>query len=727
MGTVYEAWEPSLQRRVALKVLAAHVSAVPTSVQRFHREAQAAAKLHHMHIVPIFAQGEEDGVYYYAMELIDGPSLHAIIGEARDEFVGGTTTLDADETVALQRPGFSGEGSAAATQIQTSAGDSTVPLSPSSQTACTPEHFQMVARHIASVADALDYAHEHGVVHRDVKPHNLLMGGDGRLRVSDFGLARIAEQPGVTMTGEVIGSPLYMSPEQILGGPSKVDHRTDIYSLGATMYEWLTLQPPYPGETREQVIRMIAGSEPSPLRAINAKVPVDLETICMKAIARDRSRRYQTAAEFRDDLRRFLDHRPIKAKRTALTTRFGKYIGRHQVASLGLVAVIVAMSLGVALRAKQSEVRTQLAAVEEAQQDKEHILDLLSSLPPEIGGSLRFAGAAVEDLVQTGQRLAADESQGANEARAGTVPGIAGRALYDLYDALGVEPWPDTDGPGPCAPAVLGSVTPRSADLEEGLRLVDQCLSVQPDHFAARQLHLAIVGSGGQYAVMMQEAYDLARRRPDDPRGHLWLGLAQLILLHGDKTLETLAGVSGSEATAPWVQTVQALALLALEQPTSAIALFTEVSSAAPDLMVAMLGRAAAHAAAGNLRKSVDDLSVVIEAEPRNADALALRGDHRMLLGDFELADDDYNQAMEIAGKTPTMIGRYFSAVLAQRNAAQADDEEAGETEEADQPLGESGPAANSTADHPIQGWFSRYVWPRMPDQRNKDSTSPSL
>ena len=142
-------------------------------------------------------------------------------------------------------------------------------------------YFDTVARMIAEVADGLDYAHKNGVIHRDMKPSNLMLAPDGRVSINDFGLARMLEQPGMTMTGEFMGSPLYMSPEQMMAGRMPLDHRTDIYSLGATLYELLTLQPPFPGETRERIIAQIMTKEPVSLRKVNKRVPLDLETICL--------------------------------------------------------------------------------------------------------------------------------------------------------------------------------------------------------------------------------------------------------------------------------------------------------------------------------------------------------------------------------------------------------------------------------------------------------------
>lgn len=319
---------------MAVKVLGRQVSSSSTSVLRFQREAQAAARLHHTYIVPIYAQGEDNGIFYYAMEFIEGRGLNAIIAEGRAHQAADTATSDLADTVPLSRSPHSGKSDADSTvpapptPPQPVEGESAGASHPPFEICTSEEHFASVAQHIAAIADALEYAHEQGVIHRDIKPHNLILGNDGRMRISDFGLARLLEQPGVTMTGEMIGSPLYMPPEQVRGGPVQVDPRTDIYSLGATMYEWITLSPPYPGETREQVISRILTSEPLPLRAHDPAIPVDLETICLKCIERDCERRYRSAGELRDDLRRFLDKRPIKAKRAGLITRTRKFIVR---------------------------------------------------------------------------------------------------------------------------------------------------------------------------------------------------------------------------------------------------------------------------------------------------------------------------------------------------------------------------------------------------------------
>jgi serine/threonine protein kinase len=219
MGIVYEARQVSLNRKVALKVLGPGLGLTGRAIDRFRHEAEAAARLHHTHIVPVYATGASDDVHYYAMELIEGPSLDRVLkhlrgpGDAVPTALAQTTDHETNINVA-QEAGLSGSS--------LSSGGS---------------YFDNVARMVAGVADALDYAHQQKVIHRDIKPGNLLVSPDGRLSLNDFGLARMLEQPGMTMTGEFVGTPLYMAPEQIAAGRVPVDHRADVYSLGATLYE----------------------------------------------------------------------------------------------------------------------------------------------------------------------------------------------------------------------------------------------------------------------------------------------------------------------------------------------------------------------------------------------------------------------------------------------------------------------------------------------------------
>jgi WD40 repeat protein/serine/threonine protein kinase/tetratricopeptide (TPR) repeat protein len=340
MGVVYEAEQVSLGRKVALKVLPALATLDPRRLQRFHNEARAAASLHHTNIVPVFAVGAEHGVHFYAMQLIDGQSLAGVLGELRRQASAkaGQPAADAPEQdgeVTTAHPPPEGAAAAPSTAAQgalsTEGGIS------------KRDYLQAVARLGVQAAEALDYAHQLGVVHRDVKPGNLMVDGRGQLWVTDFGLAHLSEGgQSLTLTGDLVGTVRYMSPEQALAQRVVIDHRTDVYSLGATLYELLTLRPVFCGDSREELLRQIAFEEPRPLRKLNKMIPAELETIVLKALEKNPAERYATAQELAEDLRRFLEDKPIQARRPSLVQRARKWARRHRplVAAAAVVAVL---------------------------------------------------------------------------------------------------------------------------------------------------------------------------------------------------------------------------------------------------------------------------------------------------------------------------------------------------------------------------------------------------
>jgi serine/threonine protein kinase len=347
MGVVYEARQVSLNRRVALKVLSGGLGLTPKAVQRFRREAEAAARLHHTNIVPVYATGEESGTHFYAMELIDGPSLEHVIRQLRASRERQRSEDD-KKTPLANAPGSPGDTSRSPDLVATGPYiPDSGPVSTLSASSLSSDghYFDTVARMIAEVADALEYAHQQGVVHRDIKPSNLLLSPASRLSVNDFGLARMLEQPGMTQSGEFVGTPAYMSPEQITAGRIPLDHRTDIYSLGATLYELLTLEPPFRGQSREQVLAQIVQKEPKPPRHFQKGVPVDLETICLKCLEKDPDRRYQTAGAMADDLRRYVNRFAILARRVGPVGRLQKWVKRHPGFAAGVGLTLAAVCL----------------------------------------------------------------------------------------------------------------------------------------------------------------------------------------------------------------------------------------------------------------------------------------------------------------------------------------------------------------------------------------------
>lgn len=296
MGIVFAAQQQSLQRRVAIKLLPMAAMLEPKYIERFRNEARAAAALQHPHIVPVHSIGEDGGIHYYAMRLIRGASL-----DERIDVHLENETRPPTNSALLQ---------------------------------------------FANVAEALHAAHQFGIVHRDIKPSNLLLDEDGKLWVADFGLARVQSDKGsLTQTGEMVGTMRYMSPEQISGKTELVDHRTDIYSLGATLYELLSGQQAVQGEDGPALIKTITAQSPTRLRKLRPDIPKDLQTVVEKAMARHREDRYETAQEFADDLRRIVEGRPIDAKLVSTVVLAGRWAVRNP----GFVSVAVGLACAIGL------------------------------------------------------------------------------------------------------------------------------------------------------------------------------------------------------------------------------------------------------------------------------------------------------------------------------------------------------------------------------------------
>jgi serine/threonine protein kinase/TolA-binding protein len=373
MGIVYEAEQISLGRRVALKVLPFAATMDPRQLQRFHNEARAAAGLHHTNIVPVYGVGCERGVHYYAMQFIDGRTLAALIAEQRGDSPSAGPTV----------PEAEGAPAAATTVAPAAQATSAAPRDPA--------YFRRVAEWGIQAAEALDCAHTLGVVHRDVKPANLLVDTSGRLWVTDFGLAQIQNDARLTQTGDLVGTLRYMSPEQALAKRVVIDHRTDIYSLGTTLYELLTLQPAYSGNDRHELLRQIAFEEPMPPRRVTRAVPAELETLVLKAMEKRPQDRYATAQELADDLRHWLEDRPIKARRPSPWQVAARWARRHKplVGAATIVLLLAAMMLAGTLgwvasdragRRKATEQMVQQALDESASwQEKRNLSEALSA------------------------------------------------------------------------------------------------------------------------------------------------------------------------------------------------------------------------------------------------------------------------------------------------------------------------------------------------------------
>jgi len=301
MGIVYEAQHDALSRRVALKILSIASMLDSRQIARFKNESNAAAQLQHPHIVPIYSVGMERGIHYYAMQFIEGQNIESSIANANE----------------------SGKH----------------------------DHYRQVLARVAHVADALHCAHECGIIHRDIKPSNLILDKSGKIWVTDFGLARCQNQNSLTLSGDVVGTMRYMSPEQAAGQMELVDHRTDIYSLGATLYEMLTGLPAITGEDSPAVLSEIANCPVPKPRRLKPELPPAIDFVVQKAMAKSKDDRYCTALEFANDLEAVLGQRPTLARPPSRTWLLKQWTSRHRRLVLstsvmllfGIVAMLAAL------------------------------------------------------------------------------------------------------------------------------------------------------------------------------------------------------------------------------------------------------------------------------------------------------------------------------------------------------------------------------------------------
>ncbi len=470
MGVVYEAHQLSLARRVALKILPFAAVLDSRKIARFQNEAQAAASLHHPHIVPVYAVGNERGTYYYSMQYIDGQSLDYIInelhagrsnsiygeffGKPADAAIRNATTeiaqaLDANmpdavgasratdqvhKPVCVQSPLatctqqnlvqdeliddslarteiFQGNESSrasmplracspvalaahvnsssdngashactvkprpeAASTVKLENNESTVAQSTASQkssaTVRSRDYIRRVVELGVQAADALAYAHQSGVVHRDIKPSNLLVDASGKLWITDFGLAQCAGSNSITRSGDIMGTIRYMSPEQAAGKNHWIDNRTDIYSLGLTLYEMLTLQPVVDAHDRVTMLRQIENVEPTAPRRLNASIPTDLENIVLKALSKNRDDRYNTAEDLASDLRCVLSGQSPKVRRPGMLDRSARWVKRNSKAVAVALAVLCVLSIGSLIAASVIRAKNQELQIADLRAEK---------------------------------------------------------------------------------------------------------------------------------------------------------------------------------------------------------------------------------------------------------------------------------------------------------------------------------------------------------------------
>lgn len=351
MGVVFEAEDLNSKQTVALKVLPPNISLSDKIIRRFLREAESVAKLDHPNIVKIFGVGHKKSIYYYAMERLEGRPLDQILKE--EEY------LDYDR----------------------------------------------VARLMLQACKAIHFAHEHQIIHRDIKPGNLIVSDNEIVTITDFGLARQEKAATLTESGALVGTPIYMSPEQVLARRGGVDKRTDIYSLGVTMYQLLAGKPPFTSESTQEILNQILEAEPAPPQRWRPKIPRALSVITMKAMEKEPEARFQSAEGMAEELRRFLSGIAIRSKPVSLLARIGKRIKKHKIIStLAAATIILAICFSVqyvvssrAIEKTQSKVEEQ-EKIQRYNQNVELARELLAS--PSIGINIFYAHNILGEAVQ---------------------------------------------------------------------------------------------------------------------------------------------------------------------------------------------------------------------------------------------------------------------------------------------------------------------------------------
>ncbi len=664
MGVVYEAEQLSLGRQVALKVLPFAAVLDERQLQRFRFEAQAAALLHHTNIVPVYAVGQERGVHYYAMQYIAGQTLHGVIEEMR-----GLETKQNSES-----------------SRSDSLGAITKEKSSRSTTYC-----RAVAKLGIQAAGAIDYAHQQGVIHRDIKPANLLVDAQGHLWITDFGLARSTNDTGLTMTGDLVGTVRYMSPEQTLAKRVPVDHRTDVYSLGATLYEVLTLEAAFPGADPHQVIHDIAFKEPVPPRKLNPTVPVELETIVLKALAKDPGARYATAAELVDDLQRFLQNKPIHAKRPSWIDRAGKWATRHKpiVVAAALILIVTTIALAASnYRIAKEELAAQTAleraesSLESARRAVDRFLakyglrdaTMLDDRPVPIEGRNELLEQALE-FYDSYLLQRPDSDVLANQAAIFAVLGRTEEALAACEQGLVLDPT------NAALHRTKGSVLGVLGRHDDALAVLATTLDLAPEQFRAYFARGVILLKLGQLEEALADFKEAYRINPAYTRALPNCGVALMRLGRLDEALKFCLCAVKQDPTEAMAHCNHGAVLNLLDRNLEALAAYERAIVLEPNYVQAHSERSFTLVQLKRYPDALDAADRAIELGPDVVDGLVSRTRVLLRLGRVEDAWDTNAIALAmnsndvgvqlIYGKLLVTRNRHEEALVAYERAAE--------------------------------------------------------
>lgn len=685
MGIVYKARQRKLNRIVALKVLPALLGAVrPEAMARFRREAELAAKLTHSNIIGVHDFGEVDGTLYFAMQLVEGQTLRDVLRE-----IEATHSVDAVVGAA-----GSPSGSQATTKIGSSA-----------QT--DRAYFRRVAQWMTEAAEALQYAHENGVVHRDIKPSNLLLSSTGHILISDFGLARASQRETFTATRAILGTARYMSPEQVDSSRGSVDARTDVYGLGATMYELLTFQSLFAGTDDREIMQNVLHKEPPPPHRIVKHVPRELETICLKAIEKLPKERYATAQEMADDLRRWSLGMPILARRPTAAVRVGKWARRRRLpVALGAGCVVLTAALAGSYAAYRTSNREASDAREDATTREVRLLVIdaradydrgdfskaLASIESGLAidpGSVALLNLMADTLVLQGQAKAALEILNGLLARHPDdweAHASAARILGDfshatravLYNTSAEQTGLSEDERRrqyvehrdavarlhPDSAELDGLLASEETDPRAAIKLLDRALQRCPSSPGVIRARAARDDELGDYPSMLVDAERLGALRPGWAVAHWLRGQALQRLDRSDEAEQAYDKAVDRDPADPTNWYARSLVKTSRGRYAEALADVNKVLELAPDFPYAYAGRARAYAGLGQLENALADLGRAIALRPNDIEVYHERGKLYYDVGRFDAAAADMSRIIQLNPKDARAYGNRAVAYI---------------------------------------------------------------
>jgi serine/threonine protein kinase/predicted Zn-dependent protease len=656
MGIVYEAEQVSLRRKVAVKVLPVAATWDDHRLQRFQNEAQAVARLHHQNIVPVYTVGCEHGVHYFAMQYLEGQTLADIIAALREPDLRHVclsglqpipTPVDGNALTCPFEPQSDSRPSSDSPEpaIVTHELEATVTTSPAGVWQ-SRQFYQFVATVGLQAAHGLEHAHQHSVIHRDIKPGNLLVESSGHLWITDFGIARFPGDAAETTTGDVLGTARYMSPEQAKSQNSLVDHRSDIYSLGVTLYELLTLQPAVDGQNVQEILRQIGECEPRRPRRLSRTIPEDLETIVLKAIAKSPLQRYASAQHMADDLQRFLNDEPVLAKRPSWARVGMSFLRRHRRSVLAALAsaASVALLLGaIVLFAPRPDPPLVIAHLE-----------------ADLGAQRMSAGKHADAIVHLSRSLELDpanERTWLDRAESYTQIGNFALAYEDLSQALNLRRDLPTLYRRVCVATKLDRWDKVAADFGELYRVgltadpTSLDLFVFPRHYLDEQL------AARPDAAWLWVAAAVQKTRASDTAG----------------ALKDLVHASALAPDAHWV--LGQIGWLRLErcEMDEAIAALSRAIRLQQDCAAYWAYRAAARGYIGQFEDALSDAEQAIQLAPHEAVPLQIRGRLRAKTGETEAAIADFQASLELDPNGGTQMWPSFANAIRRRGTTDAD------------------------------------------------------